>query len=121
MGATAKGYPYPDPADPVANTDLAIKALADFLNANGFKVIHAAQVSVSVAAAITGSTAVTFPAGKFSAAPMVICQALGFSGAYTAEPTALPTATGFTLGVRRQDGTSTTATVQCHYIALQLA
>lgn len=120
MGTTAKGFPYPDPTDAVANTDLAIKALADFLESNNVKRIHVGSAVVAVAAAATGTVAVVLPAGKFTAAPMVVAMAIGTS-VYFASTTGGPTAAGFTLQVRHNTNVAQTVNVTVHYVAVQLA
>lgn len=121
MGATAKGYPFPNPGDPVANTDLAIKALADFLDANGFKAMHAGQQVVNFAASITASTgAVAFPVGKFTAAPFIVVACGSGTSQYVATVSA-NSAASFTAIARSADGTAKTAAVSVYWVAVQMA
>jgi len=74
-GATAKGYPYPLGTDLVSSGDDTIKALAQFLDgtastrAGGTVTVNTTALNVPV------STSVTFPAGRFTAAPQVITTA----------------------------------------------
>lgn len=70
--------------------------------------------SVTISAAVTGTAAVTFPAGRFSAAPAV--TAVAANSNYTAFVSSV-TASGFTCGARRADGTTVTATLDVHWIA----
>lgn len=121
MGATAKGYPYPDPADPVANTDLAIKALAAFLEANGFKAMHAGTQVVNFAASTTANTGtVAFPVGKFTATPTIVAVCGTGTTQYLAVVTGV-TAASFTATARRIDATNVTAAVNIFWVAVQLA
>lgn len=53
MGTTAKGLPYPDPTDPVANTDLAIKNLAQWINDH-----HAQDIVVGAQSITTNASGV---------------------------------------------------------------
>lgn len=119
MGSTAKGFPYPEPTDPVANTDLAIKALAQFLQDNNVKTIHAGSVVIPLAAAAAGSAAVALPVGKFSAAPIVLLTVIGTS-AYFASTTGGPGPTGFSAQIRHYNGTNATVNVTVHYLAVLL-
>lgn len=87
MGTTAKGYPYPEPTDPLANTDLAIKALAQFLEDKNVRAIHAGSKVVNVPAGATSAGSATpfvFPAGKFSAIPIVVAVVQGTSSYHVA-------------------------------------
>lgn len=121
MGATAKGYPYPDPGDPVANTDLAIKALAQFLEANGFKAMAAGVANANFAASAVGTTgAVAFPVGRFTAPPVVAIGLLTGTSLYFHVMSAV-SAASFTCAVRRSDGTSITGAVSVHWVAVQMA
>lgn len=124
MGTTAKGYPYPDPGDSVANTDLAIKALADFLNNNGFKAMHAGSQVVTVpnGATSAGSAApLVFPAGKFSAIPIVVAVVQGTSSYHVAVGATTAAQVSFT--VRHIDATAAAGAqnVTVWFVAVQLA
>lgn len=77
MGSTtSKGYPYPVGTDRVMDGDDAIKSLAEKVDA-ALGVQAAGQVSCPVAAASTTYTVtITFPAGRFTAAPIPVCTPL---------------------------------------------
>lgn len=121
MPLTSKGIPYPDPLDPVANGDLAIKALADWLTTNGFKAVAAGQQAVNFAAAATAGTGVVnYPAGRFTAAPVIIVSCGSGVSQYFAVVSA-NSAASFQATARRADGTSVTATVTVYWVAVQLA
>jgi hypothetical protein len=71
-GTTSKGYPYvlgSDSADTIDDTSLALanklEAVVPFAMASG-------QVVVTLTAAASGFTAITFPGGRFTVAPNVI-------------------------------------------------
>jgi hypothetical protein len=108
---TARGYPYPLNTDPVTNGDDTIKALAEAVN-NQLGAIACGGVSITSTGTnpSNGSTAVTFPVGRFTgsaAAPRVIMQQtsafVGGTGGYAAVyPSAISVA-GFTANVRRAD------------------
>lgn len=117
---TAKGIPYPENTDAFADGADAVKALADWMEANGAKRVHAGSVVVPVTASATGTAAVVFPAGKFTAAPIVVAMCIGTS-VYFATTTGGPTAAGFTAQVRHNANTSQTVNVTVHYVAIQLA
>lgn len=73
MGTTPiNALPYPEPTDPVAQGADAIKALANALDKGVAKAIAAGSATLPITALNTGaSVAVTFPAGRFTAAPYV--------------------------------------------------
>jgi hypothetical protein len=75
------------------------------------------MANVSVSNAATGSLAVTFPAGRFTAAPAV--SATAQSSNYFAVVWATPTATGFSVGVRQYTNTVATITVPVAWTAVQ--
>jgi hypothetical protein len=60
-GTTALGLPYPDPADPVANTATAIQALAEAVTADLMPVVFASAVG-DVNTDAAGRVSWTFPA-----------------------------------------------------------
>ena len=75
------------------------------------------RVTVSVNASAGGTAAVTFPAGRFTAADVLNVQLTKASGGlakYTVYATAI-SATGMTVGVYSGDGTTTTASVVIHW------
>lgn len=58
--STTKGFPYPVGSDPLADTDVAIKALADFLEANNFRIKVGTALVDIVTTNVTASLAVLF-------------------------------------------------------------
>lgn len=96
---TSKGWPYILPADNVADYPVTSQALANFADAAVPYAQAAGQATVTLASG-TGTVAVTFPASRFSVAPLV--QATKSSGNGATIPV-VPyvgsiTTTGFTLG-----------------------
>ena len=104
MPTTASGLPYPSSTD-TPDVPRDVKALADALEARLQRNVYSGAVTVPVSNASTASVAVTFPAGRFSAAPHVVVSTSGTS--FWCAFSASPTATGFTASVRHIDGTVT--------------
>jgi len=78
MATTAKGFPYPVGTDRVMDGDDAIKALAEKVDtAVGVAAAGSFTSSVPTALNTPVSTAVTFPAGRFTVAPQVMCSLSG--------------------------------------------
>lgn len=79
MGTTANlDLPYPDPTDPMANTDLYIKALADQLETIGFVCERGTGTTGAFGTnPSTLTTAINFTVGRFSAAPYVFAMLRG--------------------------------------------
>lgn len=68
MGTTTKGFPWPEPTDAVADTDLAIKALAQDVDTHVGRHARGTQavvVSAGAVGTVVGPTAVALPAGRF--------------------------------------------------------
>lgn len=82
----------------------------------------AGTVSVSVAAAVTGATAVVFPTSRFSVTPIVTIALVDpATGSSKLVPRVTsPTSSGFTATVFTGDGTTTTSTVTLHWHAKQM-
>ena len=75
------------------------------------------RVTVSVNASAGGTAAVTFPAGRFTAADVLnvqLTKANGGLAKHTVYATGI-SATGMTVGVYSGDGTTTTASVVIHW------
>lgn len=106
--------PYMIDADPLADVATIMQTLAERIEALT-PVTGAA--SVSIAAAVSGAQAVTFPVGKFAAAPRVFCTVEGTNGAYTAFASGITTS-GATIRARHVDGTSTTVTLPVQWVAI---
>lgn len=110
--------PYPLGTDPVADGDDAIKALAERIEA-----LHVASRQVATSAFFpvgTTSQVVTFPAGRFSAAPAVV--ATPTAGANVAMVTNVGgvTATGCTVYIYPLAGAWTSGAVSVFVYAVAL-
>lgn len=119
MGSqTALGYPYPTGTDRVMDGDNAIQALAEAVNG---KVGAAATGVVSVpisALNANASAAVTFPVGRFTAAPVVIANPQSNSATTTVASAVAATASGVTVWAARLAGT--VAALNVHWVAIQI-
>lgn len=97
MGTTASGYPYPEDTDIVAQGSSAIKALAQAIESR-LRATAAGQVSITVNTTTTiFSKAVTFPAGRFTSAPIVVTSV---SHSWWVASVSAITATGCTITIR---------------------
>lgn len=114
MGLTAKGLPYPDPDDSIANTDAAIRELAEALDALLTGGTAAGSDVVHLDAQATAGVPVLFPAGMFADPPVVVCSSR--TSTYIATHTT-PTVDGCTVFVRHYQGTNATANVTVDWIA----
>lgn len=108
--STADGWPYPTPSDAVSNTDLQIKELAEALQ----ELIQSGRTGVTVTADVTGSVAVNF-SPAYPVAPRVCATA---ENSFYEATVSSVTTTGFTLTVRQINAASSSATIQCHWIAV---
>lgn len=117
MPTTASGLPYPaDTETPDVPRD--IKKLADELEDRLPAAQHSAAITVTVTSADSGTAAVTFPAGKFTAAPIVVVSTSGTSQWVAMSASA--TATGFVATARHVDKLVTSGSPSVNYIATQL-
>jgi hypothetical protein len=109
MGSqTPHGYPYPVGTDRVMDGDNAIQALAEAVDAHLRRGVASGSISMPITAVNTTAFAtVTFPAGRFTATP-IVATAVGASGATPFFPVTVSavTATGCTLGAARSSGTA---------------
>ena len=97
---TSRGYPYPLGTDRVMDGDDSIHALAQAVEDKLGGPHASGTVAIpTLAAAAASSVAVTLPAGRFTAAPIVLSNA-GNSRVCTAPGSV--TATGFVLGMMNQ-------------------
>lgn len=82
----------------------------------------AGTITITVTAATTGATAVTFPPGRFTVTPIVTVGLLDpASGSAKLIPRVTsPTSTGFTATVYTGDLSTTTSTVTLHWHAKQM-
>ena len=79
----------------------------------------AGTTTISLSDAASGTTAVTFPASRFSAAPIVTVTPVGTS-VMSGYSLSAPTTSGMTVGIRHVDGTAITATITVHWTARQM-
>jgi hypothetical protein len=121
VASTSKGFPYPLGTDRVADGDNAIQALAEKVDtAAGLHAAGSVTVTTTGANPSEGAVAVTFPAGRFTAAPRVVLQQLNqLPGAAADYSTLYPnglTAGGFTVNCRRHDAKPVSAV----WVAIQI-
>lgn len=120
---TAKGFPYILATDNVADYPATSLALANALEA---MVLAAQQVGMTTATvasgANSGTQAVTFTAGRFAVAPLVVATCQFPTGAYYPTLTGRTTTTGFTFTVINRDAAATAGsatTIEVAWHALQ--
>lgn len=111
--ATTKGFPYPIGSDDLADTDLRIKALADFLEARVGVFQSGQAVSASLAAGAGGDVTVTFGTA-FGATPNVVACAQVNGSDSSLFPVMVKTisTTGCVIRVKNGSGGATTVPVQ---------
>lgn len=95
----------------------AVQALSNFQDAQKLTKIASGTVVVNLVAAATANKAVTFPAGRFSATPVIVATMASGSSAYIAGIGG-PTVNGFTAIGFHRDGTATTVNLTIHWIAV---
>ena len=115
MGTTPSGYPYPEPSDAVAQGADAIKALALAVDGAAGK-SASGTVQIKLTNAATGQMAITFPPGRFTAAPLVVATPVG-SFLYCAAVGAPVTAAGCNILLFNRDGTSSNVTLNVNWTA----
>jgi hypothetical protein len=116
---TPKGFPYPVGTDRVMDGDDAIKNLATAVDTM-LGTAAAAMVTSAVPGSLNTpvSTAITFPAGRFTTPPQLVATINGSAGqAFGAITATGVTATGAVLWFTKLSGGL--AAVQIMYIALQ--
>ncbi len=111
---TTRGFPYPLDSDPVADGAKATRDLAQKVD-SALGVTAAGTVIVAVSASAIGSAPITFPAGRFSSAPILNATVAGTTLYFATIST--PTTTGATINVRRFDNTAATVNVTVHWQA----
>jgi hypothetical protein len=116
-GTTIKGYPYPTGTDRVADGDNAIQALAEKIDTVAPFAIAAGTVPITPPPAPGGvSTAITFPASRFTQAP--ICSITAHSNGYGAGSGSGTTTTAVTARFWSLASTPTGAAM--HWVAVQM-
>ena len=120
MGSTpVYAIPYVEPGDHPNVWPAADQAAAERLDSVIPQIASGLTAAVFAAAAST-TFAVTFPAGRFTAAPTVIGFGRSGSGVYAYVSAAL-TATGCTMTARTMAGGVLSATVNGDWIAARVA
>jgi hypothetical protein len=104
MPQTATGWPYPSETD-TPDVPRDIKALADALEARVARAVLTGNTPVPVTSAASATAAVTFPAGKFTATPVIVVSTSGTS--FWCAFTSTASVNGFTATVRHIDATVT--------------
>lgn len=111
-GSTARrGLPYMVDTDPMADVAQSIEDLALALD----KTIRG-TATITLAASASGSVAVTFPAGLFSAAPIVTATVIRAAHFYIVSADSI-TSSGMTLRVQHANSTSFSTSVVVHWTA----
>jgi hypothetical protein len=105
MPSTTNGYPYPAGTDRLADGNEAMQALAEAVDAKAGVRASGTAVIPSAALGTVVPLAVTFPAGRFSVAPLVETAALVSNPERAHTSCENVTATGFTLNGCRTSGT----------------
>lgn len=116
MPSTSKGWPYPDGSTKIGELHLAVKALADMLNAR----ILIGQADVTINAGATFGN-ISVPTAPLTGAKLKVFGIPETTGGYTTSLPAAPVAGANTqLRAHRPAGASTgsAATFPLHYIAV---
>jgi hypothetical protein len=110
---TPHGYPYPVGTDPISQGDNVMRSLGEALDVRAGK-SAAGTVTVVIASVATAvNVAVTFPAGRFTNAPICVVTAVTSlpQNAHVAVSTSVPvTASGFTVCGARSTGSQNIVT-----------
>lgn len=118
MGTTSRGYPYPEPTDPVSQGAAAIQALANAVNTRAGSAA-AGTVQITGSNSALGFATVTFPANRFNAVPFVTGSAN--SGFWIVFRSGGASATAATIGIRYNTNASQgTISQQVDWIAIQI-
>lgn len=119
--STAKGFPYPVGSDKLGDTDVRVKALADFLNSDVGVFKRGSVASANIPASSNLDVVVNFSGGAFPGTPTVVCSLSTGSGISTrpdllAFSIAAVSSTGFTCRIRNSH-TSAVPTVTVYWSA----
>ena len=106
---TAKGYPYPLGTDRLMDGDDSIHALATAVETLLGVAAMGTVVVVLTTGAFTGNTAVTFPVGRFAAAPVAVACCHSGPTAYYGS-CSQPSATGMQVYATHRAGQTVGAT-----------
>lgn len=115
---TAKGFPYPLGTDRVMDGDNDIQALAQKVGDYHGARIWATRVNVVASSAASANTAVTFPAGHFTATPVCVASVSTVITAWYAICTSA-SVSGCTATIVQRDGAAASGTVAVDVIAVQ--
>jgi hypothetical protein len=126
--STSRGYTYPDSTGHTRIWE-HIEELADDVDTDLAAVLAllpvrmaAGSISVTLTAATSGFTAITFPVSRFSVAPLVIAtlqDAPGGTGKFVPRVISI-TSSGANVYCYSGDGTSVTGTATVGWIAIQM-
>jgi hypothetical protein len=119
---TTGGLPYPLPSAPVANGAADIRALAEAVDARAPYRTATGTFLGGPSGAASFTTTVTFPASRFTAAPVVttnLNSGTGAAGGFITRATGI-NAASFTLYLASANGTSTTFSLQTQWCAVQM-
>lgn len=121
-GTTSKGFPYILGADPASSIDDTSLSLANKLEAMIPFAVSAGSISVTLTAAASGFTAITFPVGRFTIAPLVMAtMASAPAGSGKFVPRVLNvTTSGASVYVYTGDATNASASVTVSWFAIQM-
>lgn len=111
---TTRGFRVPLDSDPVNDGAEATRNLGQDVN-DKVGVFASGSIVINLAAAATGSAAIAFPAGRFSATPRIVAT-LRTSTTYVPSVTAA-SAAGATVNVRHVDSTAATTALTVDWIA----
>jgi hypothetical protein len=123
---TRAGLPYPVGTDRVMDGDDAIRGLAERLDGSAGALasvpyaMACGQSNIAISAAVSGQVAITFPAGRFSQAPVVqmTCNSAGVNNMYGLRMTGPPGVSGFTAVANL--AASGSATIPVGWLAIQM-
>lgn len=120
MPSTAKGYPYPASTD-TPDVPRDVKALADKVEALVPRIATGTAQVPANAAAASSTVAITFPAGEFTAPPVVVGTMQAATGGLIkcSVRIAAVSATGATVYLSNTDGTVNVAGGPVAWIAMQ--
>lgn len=119
---TAKGYPYPLGTDRLMDGDDSIHNLAEAVDSK-LGVAAAGYASVPIASgSAQGTVTVTFPAGRFTAAPIMVGMYNGTNVSWSLNYAYSITTTSAIVGATHRDNTpsGSNTTINVMYYAVQL-
>lgn len=117
---TAKGFTYPEGTDDAATLDTTIQTLAEEVDETVGRHAAGGPVAHNYVSG-TGSVPVSFPAGRFTTAPVVVCNVVvgligGLTNGHSTAWASNVTATGFDMQFRR----SAAGAMEAVWVAVQV-